>query len=289
MQHAKEEPMSTRPGRKSSTGSTEHKPLTSSELDDLLERIRGDHAELSRKLAVKEQETAELARRLAAKEHQIAEITRSLGTAVARIEDLQDNQREHDSLATRLREEELAQERDALAARLHAVEQTRYQIMETIARELGTVSLASGGDLRGRGADANGRGPKREAPPSAQLVITGRPPSGLSEGHTFTLRPGITAGRRPGTGIELDDAFMSGDHARLTVDQGRWWVADLGSTNGTFVNGARIDRATPLKEGDEVRFGRIRTRFTVEKSQGAAHDRVLDVPEWTGAGRAESH
>ncbi len=281
--------MSTRPGRKSSTGNLERQPPTSSELDDLLERIRGDYAALSRKLAAKEQETAELARRLAAKEQQIAEITRSLGTAVARIEDLQDTQREHDSLATRLREEELAQERDALAARLHAVEQTRYQIMETIARELGTVSLASGGDLRGRGGEANGRGPKREAPPSAQLVITGRPPSGLSEGHTFTLRPGMTVGRRPGTGIELDDAFMSGDHARLTVEQGHWWVADLGSTNGTFVNGTRIDRATPLKEGDEVRFGRIRTRFTIEKAQGSAHDRVIQVPEWTGAGRAESH
>ena len=277
--------MSARTGRKSGT---EHQPLSSSELDDLLERIRTDHAELSRKLAAKEQETAELARRLAAKEQQIAEITRSLGIAVARIEDLQDTQREHDSLATRLREEELAQERDALAARLHAVEQTRYQIMETIARELGTVSLASGGAMRGRGVDANGRGPKREAAPSAQLVIVGRPPSGLSEGHTFALRPGITAGRRPGTGIELDDAFMSGDHARLTVDEGRWWVTDLGSTNGTFVNGARIDRATPLKEGDEVRFGRIRTRFTVEKGQGAAHDRVLQAPEWTEAGRAGS-
>ena len=280
--------MSTRTGRKSGTAGTEHEPLSPSELDGLLERIRAEHAEFSRRLAAKEQEATELARRLAAKEQQIAEITRSLGIAVARIEDLQDTQREHDSLATRLREEELAQERDALAARLHAVEQTRYQIMETIARELGTVSLASGAGMRGR-MEANGRGPKREAAPSAQLVVVGRPPSGLSEGHTFTLRPGVTVGRRPGTGIELDDAFMSGDHARLTVEEGRWWVADLGSTNGTFVNGARIDRATPLKEGDEVRFGRIRTRFTVEKAQGAPHDRVLQAPEWTEAGRAESH
>ena len=39
-------------------------------------------------------------------------------------------------------------------------------------------------------------------------------------------------------------------------------MADLGSTNGTFVNGARVDRPTPLSDGDEVRFGRIRARFT---------------------------
>ena len=43
--------------------------------------------------------------------------------------------------------------------------------------------------------------------------------------------------------------------------RGRWWVTDLGTTNGTFVNGARIVRPTELSAGDEVRFGQVRTRL----------------------------
>jgi pSer/pThr/pTyr-binding forkhead associated (FHA) protein len=59
----------------------------------------------------------------------------------------------------------------------------------------------------------------------------------------------------------LNDTYMSGEHARLTLHEGRWWIADLGSTNGTFVNGTRVDRPTPLPPDAEVRFGRVRMRF----------------------------
>ena len=45
------------------------------------------------------------------------------------------------------------------------------------------------------------------------------------------------------------------------MNDGRWWVADLGSTNGTFVNHVRIDSPTILAPGIEVRFGRIRMQF----------------------------
>ena len=129
-----------------------------------------------------------------------------------------------------------------------------FQIVRTIARELRAVSIATAGV-----------GPARVEEPvraTAQLALLDGAEGGVPPGTTYSLRPGAVVGRRPASDIHLNDTFISGEHARLTLNEGRWWVADLGSTNGTFVNGVRIDRPTPLADGDEVRFGRIRARFT---------------------------
>ena len=130
-----------------------------------------------------------------------------------------------------------------------------FQIARTIARELRMVSIATAGGQ----TSANPEPPRAVA----QLTLEGDTEGGLPTGTTFTLRPGAVVGRRPGSDIFLNDTYMSGEHARLTLHEGRWWLADLGSTNGTFVNGTRIDRPTPLAPGVEVRFGRINLRFTM--------------------------
>jgi pSer/pThr/pTyr-binding forkhead associated (FHA) protein len=129
-----------------------------------------------------------------------------------------------------------------------------FQIARTIARELRMVSIATAGGQ----ASAAPETPRVVA----QLVLEDQTEDGTQPGTSYTLRPGAVIGRRPGSDIFLGDTYMSGEHARLTLHEGRWWLADLGSTNGTFVNGTRIDRPTPLTPGAEVRFGRIRMRFT---------------------------
>jgi hypothetical protein len=67
-------------------------------------------------------------------------------------------------------------------------------------------------------------------------------------------------GRSPDCDIFLDDVTVSRNHAVLIEENGRFFVEDEGSLNGTFVNRKRIDRA-PLEEGDELQVGKYRLTF----------------------------
>jgi pSer/pThr/pTyr-binding forkhead associated (FHA) protein len=55
--------------------------------------------------------------------------------------------------------------------------------------------------------------------------------------------------------LVVSDEFASGSHARFRVAHGRWYVEDLGSTNGTWLNGRRIHAAQLLKKGDKIWIG----------------------------------
>ena len=92
-------------------------------------------------------------------------------------------------------------------------------------------------------------------------VDVGPPACGSSipaarRGETFPLADELTVGRGGGCGIVLgDDTFVSQVHARLYRRDGDAYVEDLGSRNGTFVNGEPIGGATRLRRGDQVQFG----------------------------------
>jgi pSer/pThr/pTyr-binding forkhead associated (FHA) protein len=80
---------------------------------------------------------------------------------------------------------------------------------------------------------------------------------------TFRLLPGSikTLGRAQAADFIVDAALVSRVHCRFTLDASGLGVEDLGSTNGTWVNGRRIRRA-PLLEGDTVRIGRVEFMIT---------------------------
>ncbi len=85
------------------------------------------------------------------------------------------------------------------------------------------------------------------------LVVERGPRAGM----TFILNPGTTTvGRHPQSDIFLDDITVSRHHCRFVVDAADLQVEDSGSTNGTYVNGDRVDRAA-LQPGDEVLIGRF--------------------------------
>lgn len=80
--------------------------------------------------------------------------------------------------------------------------------------------------------------------------------SGPTPGVTFPLDGDqLTIGRDSSNGVAINDAEVSRKHARLLFQGGKYVIDDLGSTNGTFVNGQRLAGPVVLKSGDVVSLG----------------------------------
>lgn len=74
----------------------------------------------------------------------------------------------------------------------------------------------------------------------------------------------VVIGRSPGADIVIGDDFVSGRHARVAPDGDGLVLEDLGSTNGTLLNGERVVRPQPLRPGDAVTVGDV--RLSVDRS-----------------------
>jgi pSer/pThr/pTyr-binding forkhead associated (FHA) protein len=74
-------------------------------------------------------------------------------------------------------------------------------------------------------------------------------------GRLYELADEVTVGRAPGCGVSLPDSTVSQLHARVFRRDGSFYLEDLGSTNGTWLNRGRVGAAVPLKRGDRVRVG----------------------------------
>ncbi|MDF6018071.1 DUF1707 and FHA domain-containing protein [Streptomyces sp. JH34] len=72
----------------------------------------------------------------------------------------------------------------------------------------------------------------------------------------------LSIGRDPGNGLRLSHETVSRTHAELIAHGSRWILHDLGSTNGTCVNGQRVVGSVVVRDGDQVSFGRITFRLT---------------------------
>jgi hypothetical protein len=85
-----------------------------------------------------------------------------------------------------------------------------------------------------------------------QLIVR----SGPNTGKVYPLdAPEIIIGRDPNNGVAINDAEVSRKHAKLALQGSIYSILDLGSTNGTFVNGQRITGLQVLNPGDTVSFG----------------------------------
>ncbi|HUS33008.1 MAG TPA: diguanylate cyclase [Kofleriaceae bacterium] len=81
--------------------------------------------------------------------------------------------------------------------------------------------------------------------------------TGGASGQLFKVTKGAAViGRAPNVELRLEDDGISRTHARLRAETDRAWIEDMGSRNGTFVNGTKITSITELREGDKIQVGR---------------------------------
>ena len=78
----------------------------------------------------------------------------------------------------------------------------------------------------------------------------------------------ILIGRHPDCGVQLESNAVSRRHARVFIQDGRYLIEDLGSGNGTSVNGQTIEAATPLNSDDRIKLGPVLMRFEDGKGGG---------------------
>lgn len=103
-------------------------------------------------------------------------------------------------------------------------------------------------------AEAQDPMPRRRPPSGAMAIVR----SGFYEGLEVAIdRDRIVIGRGRKADLALAEATISRAHAALGFDGERFFVEDLGSTNGTLVNGSRVKRQT-LKSDDEIQMGKLR-------------------------------
>ena len=94
-----------------------------------------------------------------------------------------------------------------------------------------------------------------------RLVVLASPSGEPAVGSVFPLDVVTTLGRDVNNTIVIEDPFASTEHAVLTFRGRSWYLEDRSSTNGTFVNGSRVQGVAPLGFGDEVQVGMARLRL----------------------------
>jgi hypothetical protein len=127
-----------------------------------------------------------------------------------------------------------------------------YRALRTVV----TLDLGGGRKARKARKQEQARPPRssngRSRVPTSVLV---RSADGKKLG-TYRLSEPLEIGRSEGSQIRLDDTYVSTNHARLFPRNGSWFVEDLGSTNGTYLNQQRVSSSSEVHPGDTLKVGK---------------------------------
>lgn len=128
----------------------------------------------------------------------------------------------------------------------------RYLLLAGVFLFLYRVVRAVGEDLRASAADV------LEVP---WAILTVEEGPGLAPGEVFPVRDTTVVGASPRSDVVLRDDAASPQHLRLVARSGGFWVEDLGSEAGTYLNGERLEAPAPVRHGDRLRVGSTVLRF----------------------------
>lgn len=99
-----------------------------------------------------------------------------------------------------------------------------------------------------------------------RLLVVAAPEAQPPVGTAFALDAVNSIGRDVNNSIVIEDTFVSAEHALLTFRGRAWYIEDRGSTNGTWLNGQRVETYLPLGYGDEIQVGQVRLRLDRPRS-----------------------
>jgi pSer/pThr/pTyr-binding forkhead associated (FHA) protein len=135
-----------------------------------------------------------------------------------------------------------------------------WRIVRSASRDFRTAPAQESQIIAPGQAAAAGLAPRSR--PGARLIVVKSAALGLGE-EIPVVAGAVSIGRGGQNDVPLDgDEFASAEHARFEARRDGLWVEDVGSTNGTFVNGARVTTPRRLGKGDIVRVGQ--TDFRVD-------------------------
>jgi pSer/pThr/pTyr-binding forkhead associated (FHA) protein len=141
------------------------------------------------------------------------------------------------------------------------------RVVRAVWMELRASDPIEGGAERAQTASSSAATERtaRSAPAAESRAATGSARGSTAElrvvepperrGTAFPLTSEVTIGRAPGCSIRVDDTFASQLHARVFAREKRWYVEDLGSTNGTWLNRKRVHGPLPVSSGDRIAVG----------------------------------
>ena len=109
--------------------------------------------------------------------------------------------------------------------------------------------------------DVKRQGRLLEAQHIPQITLT-TASSGLNLSRPFSCAE-VILGRDETCDFPLGDQTVSSRHARLSYHQNQWWLEDLSSTNGTFLNEEAVTTPVVLTHGDQVRLGQVGVRISI--------------------------
>ena len=137
-----------------------------------------------------------------------------------------------------------------------------YLVVRTLRQDL---SQAEGGRRRSE-ADSQLPPPASRLPPDSlglELIDAGQAP--LRPGQRYSLRDPLLIGRSARNDITLEDDWVSAEHLRLRRLHGAWLAEDLGSTNGTRLNGRLLKGTARVRAGDVLDLGRVTFKLVEQR------------------------